>query len=54
MDKPYRPKMQYHIGDQVRDDDGNRGVVVIRWDDGDIVDFENDAAHPNPVAVKED
>lgn len=40
--------MLYQIGDLVVDEDGNRGIVVIRWNDGDIVAFENDAAHPNP------
>uniref|UniRef100_A0A6H1ZRD6 Uncharacterized protein n=1 Tax=viral metagenome TaxID=1070528 RepID=A0A6H1ZRD6_9ZZZZ len=40
---------KYCIGDMVKDEDGNKGVVVIRWDDGDICWLENDAAHPNPV-----
>ena len=43
----------YHIGDHVIDEDGNQGIVMIRWNDGDDVDFENDAAHPNPVRVEE-
>ena len=38
----------YHIGDFVIDEDGNHGIVVIRWDDGDLCEYENDAAHPNP------
>jgi hypothetical protein len=40
--------MKYEIGDLVIDEDGDRGVVVIRWNDGDICEYENDAAHPNP------
>ena len=40
--------MKYNIGDLVVDEDGDRGVVVIRWNDGDICSIENDAAHPNP------
>jgi len=40
--------MKYSIGDLVVDEDGNRGIVVIRWNDGDICELENDAAHPNP------
>ena len=40
--------MKYNIGDHVLDEDGNEGVVVIRWNDGDICEYENDAAHPNP------
>jgi DNA-directed RNA polymerase subunit RPC12/RpoP len=39
---------KYKIGDQVRDEDGHLGRVVIVWDDGDICSIENDAAHPNP------
>lgn len=40
---------EYKIGDRVRDEDGHVGIVVIRWDDGDICSIENDAAHPNPA-----
>lgn len=40
--------MHYNIGDRVIDEDGCRGFVVILWDDGDICEIENDAAHPNP------
>lgn len=43
--------MKYEIGDLVADEDGNSGIVVIRWDDGDICEIENDAAHPNPEIV---
>ena len=43
----------HHVGDKLRDDDGNSGTVVIQWNDGDIVAFEDDAAHPNPVIIKE-
>ena len=43
--------MEYKIGDVVLDDDGNKGIVVISWDDGDLCQIENDAAHPNPVKV---
>lgn len=43
----------WQIGAQVVDEDGNRGIVVIRWNDGDICSIENDAAHPNPKLVKE-
>jgi len=41
----------YKIGDIVKDEDGNKGIVVIRWNDGDLVDYENDAAHPNPIKI---
>ena len=44
--------MKYNIGDTVTDEDGHIGIVVIRWDDGDICAFENDAAHPSPKVVK--
>ena len=40
--------MKYEIGDLVKDEDGNEGIVCIRWNDGDICMIENDAAHPNP------
>jgi hypothetical protein len=43
--------MKYKIGDLVADEDGNSGIVVIQWDDGDICELENDAAHPGPVIV---
>jgi len=43
--------MKYDIGDLVADEDGNRGTVVIRWNDGDLCWLENDAAHPNPKIV---
>ena len=43
--------MKYEIGDLLADDDSNSGMVVIRWDDGDICEIENDAAHPNPIIV---
>ncbi len=46
--------MKYSIGDFVRDEDGNTGIVVIRWNDGDICEYENDAAHPNPVIIEKD
>ena len=41
--------MKYNIGDQVIDEDGGKGIVCIRYDDGDLCFWENDAAHPNPV-----
>jgi hypothetical protein len=41
----------YHIGDKVKDEDGNEGIVVILWNDCDICHFLNDAAHPNPVRI---
>jgi len=43
--------MKFKIGSIVADEEGNSGKVVIKWDDGDICDFENDAAHPNPIIV---
>ena len=42
---------KYRIGDYVADEDGNEGVVVIRWNDGDICWIENDSAHPNPTVT---
>ena len=43
--------MKYEIGDLVGDEDGNSGIVVIQWDNGDICETENDTAHPNPEIV---
>jgi len=43
--------MKYQIGDILADEDGNSGIVCIKWDDGDICELENDAAHPNPIVV---
>ena len=40
--------MKYKIGDLVADEDGNSGIVCIKWDDGDLCTIENDAAHPKP------
>ena len=45
--------MKYEIGDLLIDEDGNRGIVVIRWNDGDICEYENDAAHPDPHVYTE-
>ena len=45
--------MLYEIGSLVTDDDGNSGVVCIKWNDGDICTIENDAAHPNPRHLSE-
>jgi hypothetical protein len=42
----------YHIGDRVKDEDGNEGIVVIMYNDGDICEYENDAAHPNPKRIE--
>ena len=44
--------MGYNIGDKLVDEDGNTGVVSIVWNDGDICEIENDAAHPNPQLIK--
>jgi len=44
--------MKYNIGDYVRDEDGNFGVVVIKYNDGDLCYYENDAAHPNPKTMQ--
>ena len=38
----------YSIGDKVIDEDGCKGIVCIRYEDGDLCFWENDAAHPNP------
>jgi len=35
----------------VVDEEGCSGIVVIRWDDGDVLEFTNDAAHPNPEKI---
>ena len=42
---------KFSIGDLLKDEDGNSGIVVIKWNDGDICELENDAAHPNPKIV---
>ena len=44
----------WRIGAHVVDEDGNHGIVVIRWNDGDICSIENDAAHPNPQLVDDE
>ena len=41
-------KMKWNIGERVVDEDGNIGIVCIKWNDGDLCTIENDAAHPNP------
>ncbi len=43
--------MKVEIGDRVIDEDGCKGRVVIYYDDGDICEHENDAAHPNPKII---
>ena len=43
----------YQIGDKVIDEDGCKGYVCIRYEDGDLCFWENDAAHPNPKKCKE-
>ena len=43
--------MKYEIGDLTKDEDGNEGIVCIKWNDGDICSLENDAAHPSPVII---
>ena len=45
-------KAKYVIGDRVKDEDGNVGVIVIAYNDGDLCYLENDAAHPNPVLIE--
>jgi hypothetical protein len=41
--------VKWNIGDIVKDEGGNTGIVGIRWNDGDFCTIENDAAHPNPI-----
>ena len=43
---------KYNIGDKLRDENGNTGFVVIKWDDGDICYFEGDTSHQNPEIIK--
>ena len=43
----------WNIGDQVIDEDGCKGRVVIYYEDGDVCEYENDAAHPNPRRIEE-
>lgn len=38
----------YPIGTRLIDEDGNKGIVCIRWNDGDTCWIENDTSHPNP------
>jgi hypothetical protein len=45
---------KWAIGDKIKDEDGSKGVVGIKWDDGDFYTIENGAAHPNPKLVEED
>ena len=44
-------KAKYNIGDLVKDEQNNDGIVVIKWSDGDLSAIENDAAHLNPKIV---
>ena len=41
----------WQIGTRVVDDNGKQGMVVIRWNDGNIWAIENVPAHPNPTPV---
>jgi hypothetical protein len=43
--------VKFEIGDFVVDEDGTVGVVCIKYSDWDIVSYENDAAHPNPMPL---
>lgn len=49
---PLKQASEYTIGQVVKDEDGHIGRVVIYWDDGDICEYQNDAAHPNPQKIK--
>ena len=42
---------KFYIGDTLKDENGNIGQVIIRWDDGDICHFVNDTNHQNPVVI---
>jgi len=42
---------KFSIGDTLRDENGNTGQVVIQWNDGDNLDFINDAAHQGAVVI---
>lgn len=39
------------IGDMVKDDEGNLGIVLIKYNNGDICFKENDELHLNPFVV---
>ena len=54
IDKPEVGRMKHNIGDVLIDEDGCRGIVYVKWDNGDLSSFENDAAHPNPILVNLD
>ena len=41
------------VGDMVKDQDENVGIVGIFYNDGDFTTIENDAAHPNPQPCKD-
>jgi hypothetical protein len=45
--------MKWNIGDIIQDEDGNTGIVCIKWNDGDLCTIENDAAHPHPALTEE-
>lgn len=51
MDSKGVSEMKYEIGDLVLDEDGNKDIVVIKWNDGNLCFIENDAAHPGPVVT---
>jgi len=43
--------MKYQIGDLVSDDHGESGIVIIKWDDGDLSTITDDPDHPNLIFV---
>jgi hypothetical protein len=42
---------KYQIGDLVIDNNGNIGVVCIKWSDGNLFAYEDNDKHPYPVVV---
>jgi len=46
--------MKYSIGDILIDENGYQGVVCVKWNNGDLSNLENDAAHPNLILVNPD
>ena len=38
--------MPYEIGELVLDENGESGIVIIKWDNGDISENEDDETHP--------
>jgi len=44
--------MKHNIGDVLIDEDGCRGIVCVKWDNGDLSSFENNGTYVSDVDIK--